>query len=131
MTDPVDHKTWRTFDLEDVKRFAWDICREVVEKGTNNDSWVFQDFLMASKLKAYKSHDKTTVDSFFNNNNIYIPFLEQVIGEVVTSGFFSKTNDATEIQDAVYKPTQRIRDYVRTFNRIQSGELGKIEEYEI
>jgi hypothetical protein len=34
MTDPVDHKTWRTFDLDETKRFAWDICREVAEKGS-------------------------------------------------------------------------------------------------
>jgi hypothetical protein len=128
---PVDHKTWRTFDLDEVKRFAWDICREVAEKGSYNDPWVFQDFLMASKLKAYKSHDKTTVDSFFNDNNIYMPLLEQVIEEVVTWGFFSKTNDATEIQDAVYVPTQKIKDYAHILKHFQSGELGKIEEYKI
>lgn len=71
--NPIDHQTWRTFDFADVKRFAWDICKGVAEKGSYNDPWVFHDFLTASRLNAYKSHDNTTVDSFFNNNNIY-PF---------------------------------------------------------
>jgi hypothetical protein len=70
---PVDNDTWRTFDFADVKRFAWDACREVAVNETYTVPWTFQDFLTFSKRRAYKSDDKTTVDSFFNNNNIYIP----------------------------------------------------------
>jgi hypothetical protein len=69
--DPVDIETWRTFELAAVKRFAWDACREVLLNGSYSDPWTFRGFLTASKRKAYKSHDKTTVDSFFNNNNTY------------------------------------------------------------
>jgi hypothetical protein len=41
----------------------------------------------------YKSDDRTTVDSFFNNNNIYIPFLEEIIKELVFWGFFTKMSN--------------------------------------
>ena len=83
---PVDNKTWRTFDFADVKKFAWDACREVAVNETYSVPWTFQDFLTASKRKAYKSDDRTTVDSFFNNNNIYISFIEEIIKEVVFWG---------------------------------------------
>jgi hypothetical protein len=66
----VDNETWKIFGWADVKRFAWDACREVADKETYTVPWTFQDFLTASKRKAYKSDDNTTVDSFFNNNNI-------------------------------------------------------------
>jgi hypothetical protein len=129
MTDPVDHHTWKTFEWAAVKRFAWDACREVAEKGTYNDPWTFQDFLLGSKRYAYKSHDKTTVDSFFNNNNIYTPFLEEVIKEVLFWNFFSQTNDATEIQEGVYLPTQRLRDNAQVFIDFVDGEIDKVESY--
>jgi len=32
--------------------FAWDACKEVVEKKTYNEPWAFQDFLTASKRYA-------------------------------------------------------------------------------
>src|SRR5947208_633684 len=112
---PIDNQTWRTFGWADVKRFAWDACREVVLNQGYADSWVLQDFLAVSKRKAYKSDNKTTVDSFFNNNNIYIPFLEEVIKEVIFWKFFSKLNDATEMEDTVYSPTDRIKEYAQVF----------------
>ena len=68
--EPIDRRTWRTFDWADVKRFAWDACREVALNEKYHDSWTFRDFLTVSKRKALKSDSSTTVDSFFNNNNI-------------------------------------------------------------
>jgi hypothetical protein len=47
---PVDHQTWKTFGWADVKRFAWDACREVALSKSYSDPWVFQDFLLASKI---------------------------------------------------------------------------------
>jgi hypothetical protein len=131
MTDPLDHETWKTFEWAAVKRFAWDACIEVAVKGTYNDPWTFQDFLTVSKRKAYKSHDKTTVDSFFNNNNIYIPFIEEIIKEVVFWRFFSQKNGTIEVEEAVYLPTQKLKDYAHIFNHFQDGELDKIEDYNI
>jgi hypothetical protein len=100
---PIDRQTWRTFEWAAVKRFAWDACREVVLNGSYNEPWTFQDFLTVSKRMAYKSDDRSTVDSFFNNKNIYRPFLEEIIKEVVFWGFFSSssgTNNVTEIEEA-------------------------------
>jgi hypothetical protein len=75
----VDNETWRIFSIAEVRRFAWDACKEVANKEIYNEPWTFQDFLTASKRYALKAHGKTTVDSFFNNNNIYRPFIEEVI----------------------------------------------------
>jgi hypothetical protein len=129
MTEPVDRETWRTFEWAAVKRFAWDACRDVAERGTYSDPWTFGDFLLASKRYAYKSHDKTTVDSFFNRNNIYIPFLEEIIKELVFWGFFSQANNAAEIEEAVYLPTQKLRDYAQVFKDLLDGEIDKVESY--
>jgi hypothetical protein len=82
-SNPVDNETWRTFDLAEVKRFAWDACREVAVKENYTEPWTFQDFLTVSKREAYKSDKRTTVDSFFNNNNFYTPFIEEIIKDVV------------------------------------------------
>jgi hypothetical protein len=128
-SEPVDHETWRTFSFADVKRFAWDACREVALKESYTEPWTFQDFLTVSSRKAYKSDDKTTIDSFFNNKNIYAPFIEEIIKEVVHYGFFSKTNDATEIEEAVYLPTPRIAQYADGFRKYDDGEIDKVESY--
>jgi hypothetical protein len=131
---PIDRQTWRTFEWAAIKRFAWDACREVVLNGSYNEPWTFQDFLTVSKRMAYKSDDRSTVDSFFNNKNIYRPFLEEIIKEVVFWGFFSSssgTNNVTEIEEAVYLPTQRIRDYAQIFEYFQDGEIDKVESYRI
>jgi hypothetical protein len=131
MTDPVDSETWRTFDWADVKKFEWDACREVATKETYNDPWSFQDFLMASKRKAFKSDDMTTVDSFFNDNNIYRPFIEEIIKGVVFLGFFSKQDENAELENAVFMPTQKIRGYASVLRHFQDGELDKIEGFKI
>lgn len=77
----------------------------------------------------YKSDDRTTVDSFFNNNNIYIPFLEEIIKELVFWGFFTKMSNSSEIEESVYLPTQKIRDYAHIFEHFQDGDIDKIESY--
>jgi hypothetical protein len=61
----------------------------VTKSGEYHEPWTFQDFLLASRPMAYKSDNMTTVDSFFNDNNIYIPFLEEVIKDLIFWGFFS------------------------------------------
>jgi hypothetical protein len=96
---PVDNNTWRTFDFADVKRFAWDACREVAVNETYTEPWTFQEFLTVSKREAYKSHKKTTLDLFSNKNNIYRTFIEEIIKEVVHWRFFTKSNDATEMDE--------------------------------
>gem|GEM_PF-2103477 len=42
----------RIFSFKEVRMFAWDACKEVVEKKTYNEPWAFQDFLTASKRYA-------------------------------------------------------------------------------
>jgi hypothetical protein len=128
---PVDNSTWRTFGWADVKRFAWDACREVASNQKYSDPWVFQDFLTFSKRKAYKSDNSETIDSFFNNNNIYRPFLEEVINELVFWKFFSKSNHTTEVEDSVYFPTGKISEFEKVFKYFQDGEIDKIETYRV
>jgi hypothetical protein len=126
---PVDNNTWRIFDFADVKRFAWDACREVAVNETYTEPWTFQEFLTVSKREAYKSHKKTTLDSFFNNNNIYRPFIEEIIKEVVYWGFFSKSNDATEMDEAIYLPTPRVEEFAEIFRDYHDGDIGNVESY--
>jgi hypothetical protein len=54
-----------------------------------------------------KSDDRTTVDSFFNNNNIHIPFLEEIIKELVFWGFFTKMSNSIEVEETVYYPHRK------------------------
>ena len=128
-SNPVDNETWRTFSFAEVKRFAWDACKEVADKENYTDPWTFQDFLTVSRRKAYKSDDRTTVDSFFNINNIYRPFIEEIIKEVVFGGFFTKAIDAAEIDEALYKPTQRLRQFAHIFRQYGDGDIDKVDTY--
>jgi len=129
--EAIDEQTWRTFGWADAKRFAWDACREAALNESYDKPWVFHDFLLASKRMAYKSNNKVTVDSFFNNNNIYLPFLEEVIKELLFWQFFSKLSNTTEIEDTVYLPTNKIRQYQDVFNYYQDGEINNIETYHV
>ena len=52
-SNPVDDEAWRTFSSADVKRFAWDACREVAVNEIYTEPWTFQEFLTASKREAY------------------------------------------------------------------------------
>jgi hypothetical protein len=128
-SNPVDNQTWRTFSWTEAKRFAWDACRKVALEETYTEPWTFQDFLSASRRRAYKSDDRTTVDSFFNDNSIYRPFIEEVIKEVVHWGFFSQMNEATEMDEAVYLPTPRLAEFAQQFRKYDDGEIDKVETY--
>jgi hypothetical protein len=43
--------------------------------------------------------------------------------------FFSKSNDATEMDEAIYLPTPRIEEFAEIFRDYHDGDIGNVESY--
>jgi hypothetical protein len=69
------------------------------------------------------------VSTIFSRKGCFANVAEEIIKELVFWGFFSQANNAAEIEEAVYLPTQKLIDYAQVFKDLLDGEIDKVESY--